>query len=100
MALATGAAAFVVAAVVLTGTELVFGGRATSDSGRTTLFGVPSRDAHADGQPAGPRRRGPRPRGATAYRHADRDAHAHAEAPSTGRRAGADNATVAPTATP
>jgi hypothetical protein len=39
IALATGAVAFVVAVVALTGTELVFGGPATKDSGRTTLFG-------------------------------------------------------------
>jgi hypothetical protein len=39
IALATGAVAFVLAAVFLTGSELVFGGPATKDSGRTTLFG-------------------------------------------------------------
>jgi hypothetical protein len=39
VALATGAVAFVVAAVVLTGSELVFGGPATKDGGGTTLFG-------------------------------------------------------------
>ncbi len=39
VALATGAVAFVVAAVALTASELVFGGPATRDSGRTTLFG-------------------------------------------------------------
>ena len=39
VALATGAVAFAVAAVVLTASELVFGGPATKDSGRTTLFG-------------------------------------------------------------
>jgi hypothetical protein len=38
IALATGAVAFVVAVVVLTSSELVFGGAAT-DSGRTTFFG-------------------------------------------------------------
>jgi hypothetical protein len=39
VALATGAVAFVIAAVALTASELVFGGPATSDNGRTTLFG-------------------------------------------------------------
>jgi hypothetical protein len=39
IALATGAVAFVIAAVFLTSSELVFGGPATRDSGRTTLFG-------------------------------------------------------------
>ncbi len=39
IALATGAVAFVVAVVALTGTELVFGGAATKDNGRTTFFG-------------------------------------------------------------
>jgi hypothetical protein len=39
IALATGAVAFVIAAVFLTSSELVFGGPATSSSGRTTLFG-------------------------------------------------------------
>ena len=39
LALATGAAAFVIAAVALTASELVFGGPATRDSGRTTIFG-------------------------------------------------------------
>ena len=39
IALATGAVAFVVAVVFLTGSELVFGGPATKDSGRTTFFG-------------------------------------------------------------
>jgi hypothetical protein len=39
VALATGAAAFAVAVVVLTSTELVFGGPATKDNGRTTFFG-------------------------------------------------------------
>jgi hypothetical protein len=39
LAVATGLAAFAVAAVALTGSELVFGGPATSDNGRTTLFG-------------------------------------------------------------
>jgi hypothetical protein len=39
LALATGAVAFVIAVVALTGTELVFGGAATKDNGRTTFFG-------------------------------------------------------------
>jgi hypothetical protein len=39
IALATGAVAFVVAALALTTSELVFGGPATKESGRTTLFG-------------------------------------------------------------
>jgi hypothetical protein len=39
LALATGAVAFVVAVVLLTGSELVFGGPATKDGGRTTFFG-------------------------------------------------------------
>jgi hypothetical protein len=39
VALATGAVAFVVAALALTTSELVFGGPATKESGRTTLFG-------------------------------------------------------------
>jgi len=39
IALATGAVAFVIAAVLLTSSELVFGGAATRDGGRTNLFG-------------------------------------------------------------
>jgi hypothetical protein len=39
LALATGAVAFVIAAVFLTTSELVLGGPATRDSGRTTLIG-------------------------------------------------------------
>jgi hypothetical protein len=39
IALATGAAAFAVAVVFLTGTELVFGGAATKDNRPTTFFG-------------------------------------------------------------
>jgi hypothetical protein len=39
IAVATGLAAFVVAVVALTGSELVFGGAATKDNGRTTFFG-------------------------------------------------------------
>jgi hypothetical protein len=38
LALATGAAAFAIAVVALTVSELVFGGAATRDSGRTTFF--------------------------------------------------------------
>src|SRR5262245_45831973 len=38
LALATGAAAFAIAVVALTGSELVFGGAATRDDGRTTFF--------------------------------------------------------------
>jgi hypothetical protein len=49
IALATGAVAFAVAVFVLTGTELVFGGPATRDSGRTTFFG--SRTATATATP-------------------------------------------------
>lgn len=52
LALATGAVAFVVAAVAVTGSELVFGGPATKDSGRTTLFGGRhSRDTEATPTP-------------------------------------------------
>jgi hypothetical protein len=39
IALATGLAAFAIAVVVLTTTELVFGGPATKDGGSTTFFG-------------------------------------------------------------
>jgi hypothetical protein len=39
IALATGAVAFLVAVLALTASELVFGGPATKDSGRTTFFG-------------------------------------------------------------
>jgi hypothetical protein len=39
IALATGALAFAVAVVLLTSSELVFGGPATKDNGRTTFFG-------------------------------------------------------------
>jgi len=39
IALATGAVAFAIAVVVLTSTELVFGGAATKDNRRTTFFG-------------------------------------------------------------
>jgi hypothetical protein len=39
LALITGLAAFVVGVVALTGSELVFGGPATKESGRTTFFG-------------------------------------------------------------
>jgi hypothetical protein len=42
LALATGALAFAVAVVLLTSSELVFGGPATKDSGRTTFFGSKS----------------------------------------------------------
>jgi hypothetical protein len=38
IALATGAVAFVIAAVLLTSSELIFGGPATAEGGRTTLF--------------------------------------------------------------
>ena len=44
IALATGLAAFAVAAVLLTASELVLGGPATRDSGRTTLIGGGSDD--------------------------------------------------------
>jgi hypothetical protein len=44
LALATGVAAFAVAAVFLTTSELVLGGPATRDSGRTTLIGGSSKD--------------------------------------------------------
>jgi hypothetical protein len=39
LALVTGVCAFVLAVVFLTGSELVFGGPATKESGRTTFFG-------------------------------------------------------------
>ncbi len=39
LALATGAVAFVIAVVALTGTELVFGGSASKDNRPTTFFG-------------------------------------------------------------
>jgi hypothetical protein len=39
VAVATGLVAFAVAVVALTGSELVFGGPATKESGRTTFFG-------------------------------------------------------------
>jgi hypothetical protein len=39
VALATGAVAFVIAVVILTSGELVFGGAATKDNRRTTFFG-------------------------------------------------------------
>jgi hypothetical protein len=39
IALATGAVAFVIAAVFLTSSELVFGGATTREGGRTNLFG-------------------------------------------------------------
>jgi hypothetical protein len=39
LALATGLVAFAVAVFALTGTELVFGGAATKEGGRTTFFG-------------------------------------------------------------
>jgi hypothetical protein len=38
LALATGVAAFAIAVVAITGSELVFGGPATADGGRTTFF--------------------------------------------------------------
>lgn len=44
LAVATGVAAFAVAAVFLTASELVLGGPATRDSGRTTLIGGGSDD--------------------------------------------------------
>jgi hypothetical protein len=50
LALATGAVAFVVAVVALTGTELVFGGAATKEGGRTTFFG--SRNATPTATPS------------------------------------------------
>ena len=42
LALVTGLCAFVLAVVFVTGSELVFGGPATKDSGRTTFFGSSS----------------------------------------------------------
>jgi hypothetical protein len=44
LALATGAAAFAIAVVALTMSELVFGGPATKDGGGTTFFSSGSRD--------------------------------------------------------
>jgi hypothetical protein len=43
IALATGAAAFVLAVIALTASELVFGGPATKNAGRTTFFGSGSK---------------------------------------------------------
>jgi hypothetical protein len=43
VALATGAAAFAIAVVLLTSSELVFGGPATKEGGRTTFFGSSKR---------------------------------------------------------
>jgi hypothetical protein len=45
LALATGVAAFAIAAVFLTTSELVLGGPATREGGRTTLIGGRDRDA-------------------------------------------------------
>jgi hypothetical protein len=52
LALATGVAAFAIAVVALTMSELVFGGAATRDSGRTTFF--PGRDSGGDDATATP----------------------------------------------
>jgi hypothetical protein len=58
LALATGAVAFAIAVVVLTSSELVFGGAATKEGGRTTFFGrndataTPSATATATETPA------------------------------------------------
>jgi hypothetical protein len=49
LALATGAAAFAIAVVGLTMSELVLGGAATRDSGRTTFF--PGREARDEEEP-------------------------------------------------
>jgi hypothetical protein len=49
LALATGVVAFAIAVTVLTTSELVFGGAATRDSGRTTFFS--SRDTTRDEEP-------------------------------------------------
>jgi hypothetical protein len=52
LALGTGAAAFAIAVVALTGSELVFGGPATKDSGRTTFIpGNRSQDERKDASP-------------------------------------------------
>jgi hypothetical protein len=100
LALATGLAAFAIAAVVLTTSELVFGGAATKEGGRTTLFGGrDSRDATPT-PPATP----------TATQTPDEDdAPAPTATPTatptptptpTPTVTPAPNATVAPTATP
>jgi hypothetical protein len=58
LALATGAVAFAIAVVVLTSSELVFGGAATKEGSRTTFFGrndataTPSATATATETPA------------------------------------------------
>jgi hypothetical protein len=49
LALATGLAAFAIAVVALTMSELVFGGAATRDDGRTTFF--PGRQTRQDEEP-------------------------------------------------
>jgi hypothetical protein len=79
IALATGAVAFVIAAVFLTSSELVFGGAATREGGRTSLFG---------GQKATPT--------ATVSPTATPDAESTPEPTATA----APSATATPTATP
>lgn len=51
LALATGAIAFVIAVVGLTMSELVFGGPATREDGRTTIFGGSNRSDDATPTP-------------------------------------------------
>jgi hypothetical protein len=51
VAAATGAAAFVIGVVALTGTELVFGGPATKSGGKTTFFGGSGKKAKATPTP-------------------------------------------------
>ena len=54
LALGTGVAAFAIAAVFLTTSELVLGGPATRDSGRTTLIGGRSNDEQEEATPTAP----------------------------------------------
>jgi hypothetical protein len=95
LALATGLAAFAVAAVVLTTSELVFGGPATKDSGRTTLFGGRNATPTATASPTP---------GATETPAEEETPEATATPTPTPTPtptvAPAPNATVAPTATP
>ena len=98
VALATGAVAFAIAAVVLTTSELVFGGPATKESGRTTLFGG------RDGRNATPT---PTPTPTATATPAEEETPSPTATPTatptptpTPTVAPAPNATVAPTATP
>jgi hypothetical protein len=94
LAVATGVAAFVVAVGALTVSELVFGGPATRDSGRTTFFGrgeaTPTPSATPDATPEATTEATPTPEVTPTP----------TETPEPTATPGAPEATPAPTVTP